>query len=84
MSTGKYAPELKEIPNPKHQILNKRKENLILLIKIQMTQSVTRSLRVPTCRGEAISVEGGGDMCIHVVAGFIPALWSAKRKLPCE
>jgi len=32
---------------------------------------------------EAISVEGGGDMCIDVMAGFIPALWSAERKLPC-
>jgi len=33
--------------------------------------------------GSAILVEGGGDMCLDVVAGFIPALWSAKRKLPC-
>jgi len=32
---------------------------------------------------EAISVEGRGNMCIDVVAGFIPALWSAERKLPC-
>jgi len=32
---------------------------------------------------EAISVEGRGDMCIDIVAGFIPALWSAERKLPC-
>jgi len=55
-------------------------------------------LRVPICRDEtifsllslrgaegdeAISVEGGGDMCIDVMAEFIPALWSAERKLPC-
>ena len=32
---------------------------------------------------EAISVEGGGDMYIDVVAGFIPALWPAERKLSC-
>jgi len=31
---------------------------------------------------EAISVEGG-DMCIDVVAGFIPALWSVEGELPC-
>jgi len=33
--------------------------------------------------GSAISVEGRGNMCIDVMAGFIPALWSAERKLPC-
>jgi hypothetical protein len=32
---------------------------------------------------EAISVEGGCDVCIDVVAGFIPALWSAERELSC-
>ena len=31
---------------------------------------------------EAISGDGGGDVSIDVVAGFIPALWS-ERKLPC-
>jgi len=45
-----------------------------------------RGAEIPRLRlgtGSAISVEGGGDMCIDVVAGFIPALWSAERKLPC-
>jgi hypothetical protein len=32
---------------------------------------------------EAISVEGEGDLCIDVVAGFIPALWSAEGKMSC-
>jgi len=45
-----------------------------------------RGAEIPRLRfgtGSAISVEGRGDMCIDVVAGFIPALWSADRKLAC-
>ena len=45
-----------------------------------------RGAEIPRLRlgtGSAISVEGGCDVCIDVVAGFIPALWSAERKLSC-
>jgi len=45
-----------------------------------------RGAEIPRLRfgtSSTILVEGGGDLCLDVVAGFIPALWSAKRKLPC-
>ena len=50
---------IEEIPNPE----------TISKPKIQMAQSVTRSLRVPICRDEAISVEGGGY--VHKCSGGV-------------
>jgi len=76
VSIGDYAPELRksQIPSTKTWTISKH--------KIQMTQSGTRSLRGAE-GDEAISAADGCDVCIDVAAGFIPALFSAERKLTC-
>jgi hypothetical protein len=54
-------------------------EGEVLRLRLRMTKekrlAMTPLLSLRGAKGdEAISVEGGGDLCIDVVAGFIPAL----------
>jgi len=69
------------LPRPdKSGLAMTKKEGLAMTPLLSLRGAEIPRLRLGT--GSAISVEGGGDMCIDVVAGFIPALWS-ERKMPC-
>jgi len=57
----------------RHAVTNLKKEGLAMIPLLSLRGAEG---------DEAISVEGG-DMCIDVVAGFIPALWSVEGELPC-